>query len=212
MLRTISRGLIMWSSIVPSLEWILSNVPDSIVDLCLKRPSDAHPVNTDYETINQAYCNITSGAALVLGMRFAGSCNKGAFEAVYAHLLKLLAISKRSVAELAGQATIEQTICVHVLALAVVMAGSGDLEVIRVIRYLRSRVGPKHSTVTYGSHVALHLSLGLLFLGGGQLTLSTRPEAVAAMICAFYPKFPTHSNDNRSVCQWERSKLRNDDF
>ena len=134
MLRTISRGLIMWSSIVPSLEWILSNVPNSIVDLCLKRPSDAHPVNTDYETINQAYCNITSGAALVLGMRFAGSCNKGAFEAVYAHLLKLLAISKRSVAELAGQATIEQTICVHVLALAVVMAGSGDLEVIRVIR------------------------------------------------------------------------------
>ena len=66
-------------------------------------------------------------------------------------------------------------------------------------RYLRSRVGPKHSTVTYGSHVALHLSLGLLFLGGGELTLSTRPEAVAAMICAFYPKFPTHSNDNRSV-------------
>ena len=51
------------------------------------------------------------------------------------HLLKLLAISKRSVAELAGQATIEQTICVHVLALAVVMAGSGDLEVIWVVRY-----------------------------------------------------------------------------
>ncbi len=110
---------------------------------------------------------------------------------------KLLAISKRSVAELAGQATIEQTICVHVLALSLVMAGTGDLEVIRVIRFLRSRVGPKHSTVTYGSHVALHLSLGLLLLGGGELTLSTGPEAVAAMICAFYPKFPTHSNDNR---------------
>ena len=68
-----------------------------------------------------------------------------------------------------------------------------------MVRYLRSRVGPKHSTVTYGSHVALHLSLGLLFLGGGHLTLSTKPEAIAAMICAFYPKFPTHSNDNRSV-------------
>ena len=38
-------------------------------------------------------------------------------------------------AELAGQATIEQTICVHVLALAVVMAGSGDLEGIRGVRY-----------------------------------------------------------------------------
>ncbi len=45
--------------------------------------------------------------------------------------------------------------------------------------------------------MALHLGLGLLFLGGGNLTLCTSREAVAAMLCAFYPKFPTHSNDNR---------------
>lgn len=66
-------------------------------------------------------------------------------------------------------------------------------------RFLRARVGPAHSTVTFGSHMALHMALGLLFLGGGRLTLSTEPLAVAAMVCAFYPKFPTHSNDNR----WE---------
>merc|ERR1712018_64345 len=59
-------------------------------------------------------------------------------------------------------------------------------------------VGPnKRSTVTYGSHMALHMSLGLLFLGGGRFTLNTRPESVAAMVAAFFPKFPTHSNDNR---------------
>ena len=45
--------------------------------------------------------------------------------------------------------------------------------------------------------MALHMSLGLLFLGGGRYTLNTKPESVAAMVAAFFPKFPTHSNDNR---------------
>ena len=51
--------------------------------------------------------------------------------------------------------------------------------------------------MNYGSHMAVHLAVGLLFLGGGKLGLSTSPSAVAAMIAAFFPKFPTHSNDNR---------------
>ena len=199
MLRTMARGLILWSSVHPSREWILSNVPETIRPFCLTRPSDEHPRNIDYETINQAYCNIISGAALILGIRFAGSRNRQTFEVLYDQTIHLIAISKRSVAELAGRATIEQSICIHVLALSVVMAGSGDLEVVRLIRFLRSRVGPKHSTVTYGSHMAIHQALGLVFLGEGSLTLRTDPPAVAALVCALYPKFPTHSNDNRFV-------------
>lgn len=38
---------------------------------------------------------------------------------------------------------------------------------------------------------------GFLFLGAGRYTISRRPEAIAALICALFPKFPTHSNDNR---------------
>ena len=45
--------------------------------------------------------------------------------------------------------------------------------------------------------MAVHCTIGLLFLGGGRSTLSTSPEAVAALIAAFFPKFPTHSEDNR---------------
>lgn len=41
------------------------------------------------------------------------------------------------------------------------------------------------------------MALGFLYLGGGKLSLSTSPEAIAALVCACYPKFPTHSNDNR---------------
>ena len=45
--------------------------------------------------------------------------------------------------------------------------------------------------------MATHMALGFLYLGGGRLSLSTSPEAIAALVCACYPKFPTHSNDNR---------------
>ena len=45
-----------------------------------------------------------------------------------------------------------------------VVSGSGDLDVLRVIRRLHARV--THPEVTYGSHMATHMALGLLFLGG----------------------------------------------
>ncbi len=44
------------------------------------------------------------------------------------------------------------------------MSGSGDLHVMRVIRRLHVCVGE----LTYGSHMAVHMALGLLFLGGGR--------------------------------------------
>ncbi len=60
--------------------------------------------------------------------------------------MSFIAIEKRSIARLAGRATLEMAIDVLVLSLCVVMAGSGDLEVVRIIRYLRSRVGANHPT------------------------------------------------------------------
>lgn len=77
------------------------------------------------------------------------------------------------------------------------MAGTGDLQIMRLCRQQRARAGPVSSSLTYGSQLAVHAALGLLFLGAGRYTLSTTPESIAALICAFFPKFPTHSNDNR---------------
>ena len=61
-----------------------------------------------------------------MGMRFAGTANNQAFEALFKLTKKLMAISKRSVAELAGKATMEQTICIMVLALSI---GNNDNEI-----------------------------------------------------------------------------------
>lgn len=78
-----------------------------------------------------------------------------------------------------------------------VMAGSGDLEVMRICRYLRSRVGPSFAHVTYGSQMAINMSMALLFMGGGRYSLKTDSLSIALMLCAFYPAFPVDSNDNR---------------
>eukprot|EP00092_Neocalanus_flemingeri_P027542 GFUD01029881.1.p1 GENE.GFUD01029881.1~~GFUD01029881.1.p1 ORF type:complete len:1834 (+),score=561.65 GFUD01029881.1:757-5502(+) len=199
MLRTVAKGLILWDSIVPSLAWLESHVPPSILPHCLVRPPDDPPPgqeHLDYETINQAYCNIIAGASFVLALKFAGTWNSSCVTVLAQLTTKLIAVSKRSLADLTGKAVIEQALCVLVLSQGLVMAGSGDLSVLRTCRMLRARVH-NNTIVTYGSHMAVHLAMGLLFMGGGKLGLSNSPSSVAALICAFFPKFPTHSSDNR---------------
>ncbi|KAK3923529.1 Anaphase-promoting complex subunit 1 [Frankliniella fusca] len=197
LLRMIARNLILWDEVLPTVEWVGGHVPYSIRPHCLVKPKVNATEFIDYETMNQAYCNIVAGACLSLGLRFAGSHNKEAFNTLLMYAKKFTSLLGKSISELAGKSTIETSLNVIVLSLAMVMAGSGSLEVMRICRFLRARVGPTNSVVTYGSHLATHMALGLLLMGGGRYTLSTSPPAIAAMLAAFFPKFPTHSNDNR---------------
>lgn len=86
------------------------------------------------------------------------------------------------------------------LAIGCIMAGTGHLESLKTIRALRSR--PADAEVSHGNHMAVHLSLGLLFLGGGELTLGTdRPEQLAALVASLFPRFPGSTTDNQCVEQ-----------
>ncbi|KAL1501054.1 hypothetical protein ABEB36_006453 [Hypothenemus hampei] len=196
MLRILSRSLILWDQIEPSKDWVLGQVPSTIRPYCMVTPTNEADI--DYEAMNQAYCNIVAGACFALGLKFAGSADPDAFETLLYVCHMFTSLTGKSIAELAGKATIETCLNVVLISSAMVMAGTGNLEIMRLVRHLRRRVGiPNSAIVTYGSHLAIHMTLGLLFLGGGRYTLSNSPENVAALICAFYPKFPTHSNDNR---------------
>ncbi|GJQ69220.1 putative complex, subunit [Trypoxylus dichotomus] len=196
-LRTLSRALIMWDNIKPTKDWIDSQVPETIRPHCMVKPSPLVDVDY-YETMNQAYCNIIAGACFALGLRYAGSADQDAFQTLLHYCHMFTSLTMKSIAELAGKPTIEACLNLIVVSVAMVMAGTGNLDIMRIVRHLRRRVGVTTSVVvTYGSHLATHMALGLLFLGGGRYTLSNTPASVAALICAFYPKFPTHSNDNR---------------
>ncbi|EEZ99272.2 anaphase-promoting complex subunit 1 [Tribolium castaneum] len=196
MFRILARALILWDDIVPSKEWVEGQVPGTIRPYCMLKPSPN--LDIDFEAMNQAYCNIVTGACFALGLKYAGSADENAFQTLLHFCRMFTNLTIKSIAELAGKPTVETCLNVLLLSSAMVMAGTGNLEIMRFVRLLRRRVGvASSSVVTYGSHLAMHMALGLLFLGGGRYTLSNSPGNIAALICAFYPKFPTHSNDNR---------------
>lgn len=204
-LRMLSYGLIMWDTIEPSEAYINSHIPAIVADHAfrLKFSSNGQlcepffdAVGIDYELISQAYCNIVAGCCMSIAMRYAGTANTDAYKTIYKHTKMLIALCvKPALVEQAGRPCVEACLNVLVTSLAVVMAGTGDLGVMRICRYLRSRL--TQNCVFYGSHMAIHMALGILFLGSCRYSLSTSPEAIGALVCALYPIYPNHSSDNR---------------
>lgn len=74
------------------------------------------------------------------------------------------------------------------------MAGTGDISCFRILRVLRKRF---ENEMHYGFTMAIHMSLGFLFLGSGAFTFSRNNLAIASLLCSLYPIFPSHPNDNR---------------
>ena len=87
---------------------------------------------------------------------------------------------------------LESCISATVIGLAMVMAGTGDLDSLLLLLDLRQM----NTCATYGFHMAINMSIGLLFLGGGRASLSRNHQSTAALIAAFFPKFPAHAEDN----------------
>lgn len=66
---------------------------------------------------------------MALGLKFAGTANRNAFKTLYNYAQMFTALSHKTIAELAGKSTIETCLNVTLLSAAVVMAGTGNLEV-----------------------------------------------------------------------------------
>lgn len=199
-LRIIAKGLIMWEKIQPTTDWINSNVPVSLASIIKERPDpDDVNIEIDHEANCQAYCNIITGAAVCIGLRYAGTNDDVAFKTLKKVIDFFLNINSQwaYISEFTGKATIESCAIMALLSLSLVCAGSGNLTILKIIRMMRSRIGTSYSQVTYGSHIAIHMALGFLFLGAGRYTLARTPEAIAALVISLFPKFPNHSSDNR---------------
>eukprot|EP00058_Branchiostoma_floridae_P024785 XP_002610275.1 hypothetical protein BRAFLDRAFT_92999 [Branchiostoma floridae] len=200
MLRVIAKGLVMWDSIQPTKEWIWGNIPKIVEQFAFKQKKEevqaqATALGIDYQTVSQAKANIVAGACLVLGLRFAGTANQEAYQTLFSFANDVILLTrKQSLVEQAGRHIVEACLVVIVVSLSLVMAGTGDLGVLRICRHLHHRMLPE---ITYGMHMAVHSALGLLFLGGGRYSLNTSPESIAVLLCALFPKYPAHSNDNR---------------
>nr|XP_061821876.1 anaphase-promoting complex subunit 1 [Nerophis lumbriciformis] len=190
LLRTLARCIIMWDDILPNTEWVKSNIP-KIIRGTLDSSQDIN-----METRTQAQDYITAGACMALGLRFAGSANSDAFDCLYEFaksFMKAMSLSGAAAAQ-PGYYNLQTALSMILLSMSMVMSGTGDLKVLQLCRFLHYRTGGE---MNYGFHMAHHMALGMLFLGGGRYNLSTSNSAIAALLCALYPHFPSHSTDNR---------------
>ena len=195
LLRTVARHFIMWDHIQGTLGWMKKQLP---LDLQPKVKLRNIRLLTSED---MPFFNIVAGLCLSIGLRHAGS-GSPAIRSLLCHFVdQFMRICRLPALNYDAQlARITTRNCQDVAALAAscVMAGTGDLQVFRRLRSLHGRTDVD---TPYGSHLATHFAIGVLFMGGGTHTFGTSNVAIASLLCAFYPLFPNTVLDNKSHLQ-----------
>ncbi|KAJ3296923.1 Anaphase-promoting complex subunit 1 [Rhizoclosmatium sp. JEL0117] len=193
LIRTLCRSLILWDDIEASVEWIEQQVPSYIQEEVVNFDED----DGRLESLKHARYYVLAGACLALAIKSAGSLDESTRDLLIKYLQffqKEASFPAITYREKRNKSVVRSCGDVLVLCLGIVMAGSGDVVLLKLLCKLTDRVSPE---VSYGSHMALQMSLGFLFLGGGSgVTLGTSDEAVAGLLCAVYPRFPMTADDN----------------
>jgi anaphase-promoting complex subunit 1 len=195
LLRTLARHLIMWDAIVPTKDFIEASLPEPY-----RRRADLRSTKF-LSTEDMPFFNTLAGICFAMGLRFAGSQRADVRDLLVLYLDQFLRLSRLSALSYDARVTLNSVRnCLDTLALAAasVMAGSGDLLVMRRLRALHGRTD---KDTPFGSHLAAHMALGALFLAGGTRTFGTSNLAIASLCIAFYPVFPNDVLDNRGHLQ-----------
>lgn len=195
LLRTLAKHIIMWDEIEADDAWIVKNLPVEYRDAydlkhVMKLRSEQMP-----------FFNILAGLLWSVSLKHAGTGDIRVRDFLIRYLDQLIRINKLAAIRYDSRLS-RNTVrnCQDLIALsaATVMAGTGDLDVLRRLRGLHGRIGPD---TPYGSHLAAHMALGTLFIAGGTQTFSRSHKAIASLICAFYPIFPTDVQDSKAHLQ-----------
>ncbi|KXX73439.1 Negative regulator of mitosis [Madurella mycetomatis] len=195
LLRTVAKNIILWKEIDPTFEWIRDGLPSEY------RARFQLTSITKLYSRDMPFFSILAGLCFALGLRFAGSANVKVRDLLVHYLDEFRRIVQIRAIDFDSELTRSNArMCMDLVALscASVMAGTGDIIVLRRLRALHGRDDP---STTYGSHLAAHLAIGALFLGCGTCAFGTSNIAVAALLLSFYPLFPANVQDNRSHLQ-----------
>lgn len=195
LLRTLAKHLILWNDIKADHHFIINSLPKEYAKDYLLR--DIKSLRSQH----MPFYNILAGLLWSISLRYAGSGNLKVRDFLVKYLDAFIRLCKLPALRYDAKLT-RNTVrnCQDLIALscATVMAGTGDLDVMRRLRLLHGRA---NADTPYGSHLAAHMALGALFLGGGNFTFGTSNLAIASLICAFYPLFPMDVTDNKAHLQ-----------
>ncbi|KAL1800322.1 hypothetical protein ACET3X_000664 [Alternaria dauci] len=195
LLRTLAKHLIMWDDIEASDSWIIKNMPYDY-----REAWDLKGI-TRLRSEQMPFYNILAGLLWAVSLKHAGTGDTQVRDFLIKYLDQLIRINKLAAVRYDSKLsknTVRNCQDLIALAAATVMAGTGDLDVFRRLRGLHGRIGPD---IPYGSHLAAHMAFGTLFIAGGTQTFSRSNKAIASLICAFYPLFPSDVQDSRAHLQ-----------
>ncbi|RMZ89809.1 hypothetical protein DV736_g2971, partial [Chaetothyriales sp. CBS 134916] len=195
LLRTLARHLILWDSITPNQDFITLSLPEPY------RHRASLSKTNRLSTEDMPFFNILAGICFAIGLKHAGTQLFAARDILISQLDQFLRLVRIPAPNYDSRVTLNSVRnCLDIVALsaAIVMAGSGDLIVMRRLRSLHGRTD---RDTPFGSHMAAHMALGALFLGGGTMTFGTSDLAVAALCISLYPMWPNDVLDNKGHLQ-----------
>jgi len=163
----------------------------------------------DWLLVLQAEASLVAGACLAIGLKYAGTANLQARQVVSRHLTlfrdtKFSTWSQAKAASLPtpdvglDRYTVETCRAVLALSVGMIMAGTGDLETMVLLRSLRKI--SDHNT-RYGVLMAIHTALGFLFMGGGRWSFKRDKLSTACLLISVFPRFPNSMTDNQCHLQ-----------
>ncbi|KAF2849249.1 hypothetical protein T440DRAFT_132010 [Plenodomus tracheiphilus IPT5] len=195
LLRTMAKHIIMWDNIEANDLWIINNLPFDYRDYYDLKQIDK------LRSEQMPFFNIVAGLLWSVSLKHAGTGDTQVRDFLLRYLDQLIRINKLPALRYDSRLsrnTVRNCQDLVALAAATVMAGTGDLDVFRRLRGLHGRIGPD---TPYGSHLAAHMAFGTLFIAGGTQTFSRSNKAIASLICAFYPVFPSDVQDSKAHLQ-----------
>lgn len=198
LLLTISKNLIMWDSVQPSLEWVHEQVPSFLHELVEKENFKSKDC---FQHAFQVYYSIIGGAYFAIGLRYAGSQDDRAKTVLVDGIKTWIEILESFKSSKRLRVVLEACVSISCVSLSLILAGSGDLEAFKLIRAILAVREGQESEASFGSFFALHESLGYLFLGGGTMTLKSDPLSIAYILIACFPFFPNYTSDNEQHLQ-----------
>ncbi|TKR70749.1 hypothetical protein L596_022733 [Steinernema carpocapsae] len=209
--RTMSRMLIMFDKIPPTEDAIFSQLPKCVYDpvkACLNQRHDEWIKAKDRETACTAFCYIVGGASIMLGLRYASTHDENIFK-IFNKLLTYFVSGIRVpgsqlLVKTAGYPAATHCLNSILTGIALLMAGSGSVDAIRIFRNIRN-VRPKlyehKGNLIHSTYQIAHMGLGMLFMGYGRYAFGNSNMDIAALLIATYPCVSSSVADNRVYLQ-----------
>ena len=189
LLQTISYCLVQWNEILPTQQWLDSVIPQVLINNISRNRKDLIQNGIELDVVQIIHSHILVGCLFSLGLRFAGSQNKSAYDFIYRYLLDY--VQDRAI----STSTSDTRINCSLLACSLIMCGTGDTNLLKIIYQLRSISKEENEyLIGYGNQMVYHMALGFVCLGKFKYCILTSNEAIAYLLISLYPIFPDSSS------------------